>query len=295
MTEQMKGVVMTTIGVLAIVPDSLLIRMIDAEIPVIAFWRSGFAGVVLLATVLLIYRRNAVGVVVRLRWSGAIYTVLMACATLLFVVAIEMTSVASTVFIVSTAPVFSAIISRLFLGERITGRMVWTIILSLVGVGVIAFGSVGEPAGQILGKLAALGVALCLSASYTAARSARPFSMVPAAALSQLVLATTLLVFVEPWGLDRTSWIYAVLLGGFLVPLGAGLLAVGPRYITAAEVSLLLLLEAALAPVLVWLVLGEVPTAWVLAGGVFLLTVLAVSNWAGFREARQLVRASGRS
>ena len=295
MTDQMKGVLMTTIGVLAIVPDSLLIRMIDAEIPVIAFWRSGFAGVVLLATVLLIYRRNAVGVVVRLRWSGAIYTVLMACATLLFVVAIEMTSVASTVFIVSTAPVFSAIISRLFLGERITGRMVWTIILSLVGVGVIAFGSVGEPAGQIFGKLAALGVALCLSASYTAARSARPFSMVPAAALSQLVLATTLLVFVEPWGLDGTSWIYAVLLGGFLVPLGAGLLAVGPRYITAAEVSLLLLLEAALAPVLVWLVLGEVPTAWVLAGGVFLLTVLAVSNWAGFREARQLVRASGRS
>jgi drug/metabolite transporter (DMT)-like permease len=62
-------------------------------------------------------------------------------------------------------------------------------------------------------------------------------------------------------------------------------MALGPRYIPSAEVSLLLLLEAVFAPVLVWAVLGEDPGEMTLAGGAMLIAVLAVSNLVALRRA----------
>ena len=38
--DQAKGLLLTAIGVLAIVPDSILIRLIQADILTITFWRS---------------------------------------------------------------------------------------------------------------------------------------------------------------------------------------------------------------------------------------------------------------
>ena len=290
MTDQGRGVLLTTIGVLAIVPDSILIRLIDADILVIAFWRSSLAGVVLFLAVGIQHRSQTIRAIARLKWSGAIYTALTALATLLFVVAIETTTVASTLFIVSTTPVFCAILGWFVLRETVSRRMVWTILLAIVGMGVIIGGPRVGPSHAVVGDLAALGVALCLSVSYTVARRARRFSMVPAAAASQLLLAVVLLVLINPFVLSFASLVYALILGGLLVPLGTAMLAIGPRYITAAEVSLLLLLEAALAPLLAWLLLDEIPSSHVVAGGVFLLMVLTVSNLVGLRLRGRLAR-----
>ena len=283
LTGQAKGVLLTTLGVLAIVPDSLLIRLISADTLVVAFWRSALAGLVLTAFVLLIRRRAAFAALGELRWHGAAYAVAMATATLLFVVSVRTTSVANTVFIVSTAPVFSAIASRIFIGERISRRMIWTIAFSFCGIGIIASGTLGAGNRAIAGDLAALGTAVCLAIGYTAARSARRFSMVPAAAASQILLALTLAFFIERPLLAGADLAYALVLGCILIPLGAGLLSTGPRYITAAEVSLLLLLEAVLAPLLIWLTLGEAPRTSTLWGGCLVLLVLGASNVAGIR------------
>ena len=38
--NQVKGLILTSIGVLAIVPDSILIRLIQADILTITFWRA---------------------------------------------------------------------------------------------------------------------------------------------------------------------------------------------------------------------------------------------------------------
>ena len=43
-TDQAKGLVLTTLGALAIVPDSLFVRLIGAEALVVAFWRALFVG-----------------------------------------------------------------------------------------------------------------------------------------------------------------------------------------------------------------------------------------------------------
>ena len=56
--NQSKGLILTTIGVLAIVPDSILIRLIQADILTITFWRALIPGIIISLGVILFYRKQ---------------------------------------------------------------------------------------------------------------------------------------------------------------------------------------------------------------------------------------------
>ncbi|MEL6648159.1 MAG: EamA family transporter, partial [Pseudomonadota bacterium] len=65
---------------------------------------------------------------------------------------------------------------------------------------------------------------------------------------------------------------------GVFIAIATCFLTLGPRYISSAEVSLLILLESVLAPLLVWAWIGEDPGRWALVGGVVVIGALVVSN-----------------
>jgi drug/metabolite transporter, DME family len=56
------------------------------------------------------------------------------------------------------------------------------------------------------------------------------------------------------------------------------------RYVSAFEVSLLLLVEPALNPVWSWLVHGEVPGGLAIVGGVLILGATAAKVWLDWRR-----------
>ena len=284
--DQAKGLLLTAIGVLAIVPDSILIRLIQADILTITFWRALIPGVLISTAVLLFYRKPTLSFIKSPGASGIIFIVTHSIGTLLFVVAIELTSIASALFIISTSPVFAAIISRIFLNEKISLRMIFTIIGALIGIGFITFGSFNGEEFFAVGDIAALGVAICLAISLTAARSASNFSMIPAVGISSLLTPLCIVYFINPFNLLYLDWIYILLLGVVFAPIATCLIATGPRYITSAEVSLLLLLEAVLAPILAWLILFEIPHSSTIYGGLIVLSVLIVSNIIALRQNR---------
>ena len=284
--DQAKGLLLTAVGVLAIVPDSILIRLIQADILTITFWRALIPGVLISTAVLLFYRKPSLSFIKSPGASGIIFIVTHSIGTLLFVVAIELTSIASALFIISTSPVFAAIISRIFLKEKISLRMIFTIVGALIGIGIITFGSFNEEEFFAVGDVAALGVAICLAISLTAARSASNFSMIPAVGISSLLTPLCIVYFINPFNLLYLDWIYILLLGVVFAPIATCLIATGPRYITSAEVSLLLLLEAVLAPILAWLILFEIPHSSTIYGGLIVLSVLIVSNIIALRQNR---------
>ena len=81
------------------------------------------------------------------------------------------------------------------------------------------------------------------------------------------------------------QWPFFIAHGAFI---GAAscLLTLGPRYISSGEVSLLILLESVLAPVLVWLVIGEDPGPLAMIGGAVVIGALIVSNLYAIRAKR---------
>lgn len=287
MTDQTKGLLLTFLGVMCIVPEALFVRVIDAPTVTLAFWKVALVGLSIAAGLLLTQGTAPFRALRRAGWAAAIYVGGVACAGVGFVLAVRLTSVANVVFILASLPVFAAIYSRIFLGEAISRRMFFTIAAVLAGLAVIAFGS-GETANASLaGDLLALSISAIFAGALTAARQARAVSMVPAVALAYLLAALVLLPVAQPMQMPAAEWPLMLLYALFMA-LSAGLIALGPRYISSAEVGLLVLLESVLAPLLVWAVLGENPGPYALIGGAVVVGALFLSNLIALSRRRRV-------
>lgn len=277
MNDATKGLLITTLAVLLVVPDSLFVRLIDASALTIAFWRLFLAGGLLGLGLLALKGSAPFKTVLSTGRYGVIYMVGAGVSGVLFTLAVSLTSVANVVFIIASLPVFAAIFSRIFLSEPISPRMFLTISAVMVGLAVIAYGSGETENASLAGDALALGVSALFAAALTAARCAKQVSMVPAVAMGYVGSALVILPFAAPFSVAPEQIPLVAAHGAFI--LGSSvLLAIGPRYITSAEVGLLVLLESALAPLLAWAVIGEDPGSYALLGGSIVIGALFLSN-----------------
>lgn len=283
MDARSKGLVVTILGVLFLVPDSLFVRLIDSDTLVIAFWRGLIAGTLIALFVILRMGSSAFGEVLRAGPKAYGYILFFGLSSPGFVLAVSLTSVANVVFILASMPVFAALFSRIFLGEPLSKRLRWTMLGVFAGLAVILWGSHETEGATWQGDLVALGVSLCFAAGLTSIRGINVRSMVPGIPIALLTGTLVLLPFVDPFAPLATFW--PLFLGhGIFTALAASLLVLGPRYLSSTEVSLLILLESVLAPLLVWYVLHENPGPYALFGGIFVLLVLLVSNLLKYRS-----------
>ncbi|MEP6064607.1 MAG: DMT family transporter [Paracoccaceae bacterium] len=280
MHDHTKGLIITTLGVLFVVPDSLFVRLIETDPMTIAFWRGLTAGLIVLAFVLSTQRGNAFAPLRRTGWTGAIYVLLMGSTSPAFVLAVTQTSVANVVFILASMPMFAAIWSRILLNEPVSKRIAVTMGVVLCGLAVIAYGSGDSEKASWKGDVWAVYVSFAYAAALTAARRMKDISMVPAVSIAYLG-AAILIALLYPLA-DAFVDHWRIFLGhGIFIGCATCLLTLGPRYITSSEVSLLILLESVLAPLLVWAVIGEHPGRFSLMGGFIVIAALLASNtWA---------------
>jgi len=273
-----KGLLVTIAGVLVICPDTLLLRMIDADQWTVLFWRGLLSGLVILTSLFVISPSNFLQRVKSIGGTGIVFCMMFSLGTILFIVSISHTSVANSLFIVSTSPFFAALIARYFLHESVS-RETWLLIfLALGGVALMASSSLDKGDSSWLGDLAAAGVAVTMAITFSLARSRKSVSMVPAMGFSGLMVAAAALLLGTPHSIGTNSLLPLLLMAVVVVPLAFSLLTIGPRYIPAPQVSLLLLAEAVIGPLLVWMVIGEHPGNRSLFGGVIVLLALAYPN-----------------
>lgn len=285
MTDQLKGLLLTALGVMLVVPDALFVRLIEAEPLVIAFWRGLTSGSLILIAVLSTRHFGSFSGIRRAGWPALIYAVLLGSTTIGFVQAISRTSVANAVLIFAVTPIFAAFYSRVFLGEPLSRRVLLTALVVALGLGLIAFGSGQSETAHWSGDLWALYVAAAYAGALTAVRKVRSVPMIPVVPLAYIGSAAVISIFVDPWPILAEQW--PLLLGhGAFIAGATCLLTIGPRYIGAAEVALLILLESALAPVLVWAVLGEDPGRWAVLGGAIVVGSLLATNLLALRQPR---------
>lgn len=283
MEDTGKGILITTIGVLLIVPDSLFVRLIDASAFTIAFWRLFLAGGMLGLGILLLKGLDPFRAVLGTGLCGLIYMVGVGVSGILFILAVSLTSIANVVFIIASLPVFAAVYSRIFLAEPIRLRMWVTIAVVMLGLAVIAYGSAETEKASLVGDALAFAVSALFAAAITAARRVKHVSMVPAVAMGCVLGALIVLPFAEPFSVPAAQ-APMVALHGSLILGSSVLLALGPRYITSAEVGLLVLLESALAPLLAWVVVNEDPGPYALVGGAIVIGGLFGSNLIALRR-----------
>lgn len=278
MSTRLKGTLITLFGILLIIPDSLFIRLIEADTLVIAFWRSALTGGTIFIGLALYYRGALLRHTRAIGWPGVVFIFASGSSALFFVVAIEYTRVANVVFILTAIPIFAAVLSAVLLREWPTRRTNITIGFVIVGIGIIASDSMQTGRDNLFGDLMALLTASLFALSMVMVRMKKEVSMLPALPLAYVGCAVLLLPFVDIWAVQTGQWGLVWLHGGVFIMLGTIGLSLGPRYLPSAEVGLFVLLESVLAPLLVWFWIGEEPTVKAIIGGVLVLGVLFVSN-----------------
>ena len=203
---------------------------------------------------------------------------LMACAFCFYVFSILNTSVASTLFILSIAPVFAALLAWVFIREKPALIACVAILIALTGVAVM-FGA-GLDLGRTKGNLFAVVSALTFACMLVIARKSGKKDVLGGNFLGAILAsgAMGLYALTRGNGLHVSAFDLTILLvmGAFTIGLGIALVSRAAPNLPAAEVSLLVLLESVLSPVWVWLFVGEHMTALEILGGVLILAAVAL-------------------
>ncbi|SFR39371.1 Permease of the drug/metabolite transporter (DMT) superfamily [Marinobacter gudaonensis] len=287
-TTRIKGLTIAALGVLFIVPDALLVKITSVEPVVFLFWR----GLLLALSFLVIswarYRARLIPEIRKCGRKGLFCAGAFAISTLGFVVGMKNTAAGNVLVILNTAPVIAALIAWAIWKETLPLRTWLVILVCVAGATLMAVGEFGK--GDPLGLLMAAVAATALASNLNVARSKPDSDMSVMLMFGALVLAlAAALMGGAQWPSARDFFFIALLCLVFL-PTACILIQIGPRYIPAAEVSLMLLLETVLGSFLVWLFLGEVPPKLSLVGGVIVFSALATHGWLEVRRYQRAKR-----
>ena len=283
LSRHSRGLMFTGLGVLAVSPDGLLLRLVTTDVLTTTFWRSLFYSVGMMVLLTIFYRRKVIDAFFNIGRPGLLMLILYFIGNLSFVYSINHTAVANTLFIISATPLFAALIAWLVYGERVARRTWIAIGIACGGIAIICSGKSIMP-GAWLGNLAGLFTAFAIAASFTIVSKNRDRDMLPAMALGGFLTALVLEPLVSPSQTSDQDLFYLLLMGFFLIPVAASLMYIGPRYISAPEVGLMILLESVFGPLWVWMALGEYPGNIALLGGVIVLATLSIHAYIGMRE-----------
>jgi drug/metabolite transporter (DMT)-like permease len=279
-----KGLIITALGGLVLTFDIPLIRLAEGQAWSILLVRTVTT---LAATVVIWFVWRLLGndvprlVPGRL---GLLVAALYGLTSVAFILGVYNTSTADLVFILAFNPMFSAVLSWIFLKERPQPATLLAMAVMIVGVLIIVGDAIGH--GTLFGDLMALASAFLIAAAITLSRSSREdmgFTSLVGVVFPFIVAAV--MVGKTGYSIDRPWWI--VFDGAVVMPLSFFCLASGPRYISGGEVAMFYLLETVLAPVWVWAIFAEVPSRNSLIGGAILIAALLAHSIWQLRHARR--------
>ena len=279
------------IGVLVVSTASILIRWAQAEgVPslAIAAWRLTLAALVL-APLLWVKARGEITAMPRRHLLLALGSgVFLALHFASWIASLEYTSVASSVALVTTNPIWIALFSVLVLRERIPALRLAAVMLALAGSGVILWADAwadGSAAGiaSVSAPQPALGNALALIGSLTVCgylligRKLRA-GMSLLAYIGLVYTCAALCLMAAALGSNTMLWGYSTVAWACLAGMALGPQLVGHsafnyalRHVTPTTIALTVLGEPVGSAVLAWMLFDEAIGAVKLAGMALLL------------------------
>ncbi len=267
------GVVMVLAAGVCLSFGGLIVRHIEvADIWLVVFYRSAAFAVTILLYLTVVYRGRLIGPFLAVGREGVVVAVSLGIGSTCFILALDLTTVANVVFILSAGPFLTAVLGRLVLGERVQLVTWLAMALALCGIALMVLEGLGS--GRLSGNLVAFGAAAAFAAMVVAMRRAKTVDMVPASCLGGVVGAAFSATMVGGFAVSGHDLGLAVLLGSGQLGAGFVLITIGTRRVPAAEVPLLALTEVVLAPLWVWLWIDEAPGRLTLLGGVVVLTAV---------------------
>jgi drug/metabolite transporter (DMT)-like permease len=265
-----RSVIMVIMGGVFLSLLGIADRSMDAASgPQIAFYRA-VSQSIFFAFVFLILRKTSIRNEFKsLTWRGWLAAALMALAGFFLIMSFQFTLIANAIFFISLTPLFAACLAWVFLKEKINHRTSIAMVIALIGV-MIIFGTNINGEGA-LGMALACTMAVCYAASIVTIRTIPGANIILICTLNAVLTMILMLPLIGDFSLSHKDLIICLGLGVVQVGLGTVFVMSGARYVPAAQVSILALLEVVLSPLWVWIFAGEVPSVTTLIGGAVVL------------------------
>jgi drug/metabolite transporter (DMT)-like permease len=269
-------------AVLLVSVGAILVRLAQAPPLAVSFYRMSIACVILLPFAWGDSRRSWPALDRRSHLLLVAAGVALALHFATWIASLSHTSVAASVLLVNTAPLFATVMSRVFLGEKPPLAVQVAIPVAMAGAAVIALGEGGSSPASLFGNLLAVVGAVTLATYQVIGRGLRgalPLNayMLAVWGTAVVTLAALALAFGTPFGgFPPRTWLAFATLAVVPTLGGHGLANRALRSLPAPTVGLFLLGEPVIASLLAYLMFGETPGAATLVGGAVVLAALAL-------------------
>jgi len=254
----------------------------------ILFYRGLAFSFMLFLILLLKYRNNTVDAFRAIGRPGLWAALALGLGSVCYVFAILLTTVANAVFIIGAAPLATAFVGWLILGEKTSRFGIAAMLISLTGIGLMFADGLIE--GRWLGNIAALIVVVSFVVFLLVVRSRQQVDMLPATCLGGLVMAAVGGIFADDLIISTHDLVIALLMGWVQFGIGFMCFTIATRYIMASEVALFALTESILGPIWVWIGVGEQPSLLTFIGSGIVLVCVSSYCIVGIREERRRLR-----
>jgi len=264
----------------------VFIKFLDLHPLTIVFYRSLFASSVFAPFL----RRNQFHFNLPILVSVLSYTAAISA----FVAANKLTTAANAIVLQYTAPVFVFLFTRWVWGEKISRLNSFALTVAMIGVAIISLDSAGEP--EMAGVLLALLSGVLFAVYMINLQRAKDVHPVYLTWLNNLVCALLLLMVVKSrLALSLEQTLILAVMGAVQLGMPYFLFSKGLETVSLQEASLIALIEPVLNPLWVALVVGEIPSAATLVGGVIILFGLGVRYlWPMFDRSAEAAHTESR-
>jgi drug/metabolite transporter (DMT)-like permease len=291
-----RHVALLVVGVVAVSFSAIFIRLAEAPALTIAFYRTGMAAAMLVPLVMLRRRQEVRGLSRRQIGIALLAGGMLALHFALWITSLSYTTIAASVVLVTTQPIFVATFSRVLFAERLLRATLAGILVCLIGAAVVSGGDFGSPTRPraLEGDLLALAGAITAAAYFVAGRRLRQeVSLLTYAALAYSTCAVVLFPVAllsgsQLAGFPAKTWGLFVLMAVVPQMLGHTVFNYLLKEVEATVVAISVMGEPVGATLLALAIFGERPSATALLGGALILAgiYVAITSHARGRRVR---------
>tara|TARA_B110000438_G_scaffold291924_1_gene329535 strand:- start:92 stop:955 length:864 start_codon:yes stop_codon:yes gene_type:complete len=267
--NKIPGSILVLLGAVFLSFGGIIVKSFEgANLWQILFWRQFFFIIIVTIYLLAIYKKNFFNTFYKSGLPGLIAGIFLGAGFASYVFAMYYTTVANTLFIITTETIFLAFFGYIFLKEKINYITFISILLGMSGVLLIVGSSLSiQTSEQFFGNIIAFIMPISFAVLVIIVRKYPGVDMVPAQFIAGVVAAFIGYLIAGKLLVSPHDLFLGFLAGTFQIGFGFILITIGSQTTPAAVVGVMMLTEAVLGPIWAWLFIDEIPPMTVIIGG----------------------------
>ena len=276
MTNNAKGLIITSIGVLIMSLESLFIKLATVSALTFSFYLGIFMFFSMTLTMFIKQRKEIKNITKNSFPILLLAAFLMGSSNIFFITAIKNTTVANVVIIFGTSALFASFFAYLLYKEKIEKNILIASFFMIIGLFIIFSDSLGL--GNLLGNMYALLCTISFSLTFVFLSKYTKISRVALIAIAGICISIISFILSDSLVIDLNNLLIIAFMGLLITPFARVLMGNGTKYISSAEVALLMIIETLMAPIWVWIFLNEIPNSNTFLGGSIILATLMINS-----------------